>query len=76
MGYQKVSIRMIIPHLKKCLFLQNYNFFSLDTGNEAVLEGVKISKDRLRNIENETLTDELKFTMESSDECKAECESR
>jgi len=47
-----------------------------NTGNEAELKGIKILNDRLRNIENGTLTDELTFIMEDSTACKAECDSR
>ena len=48
-----------------------------DTGNEAILEGVKITGDRLRNIELDgTLAEELTFYFDTSDECKEECSSR
>ena len=50
-----------------------------DTGNEAVLEGVKITGDRLRNIELDgTLAppEELTFYFDTSDECQEECSSR
>jgi len=48
-----------------------------NTGNEAILEGVKITGDRLRNIELDgTLAEELTFYFDTSDDCKEECSSR
>jgi len=48
-----------------------------NTGNEAILEGVKITGDRLRNIELDgTLAENLTFYFDTSDECEEECSSR
>lgn len=48
-----------------------------NTGNENILEGVKIVGNQLKNIDLEgNLAEELKFYFGSSDDCKEECSKR
>ena len=55
----------------------SFKIYISDTGNEKILEGVKITGDRLRNIElNGTLAEEVTFYFDTSDDCQEECSSR
>ena len=54
-----------------------FKIYISDTGNEAKLEGVKITEDRLRNIDLDgTLAEEVTFFFDTSDDCQEECSSR
>ena len=54
-----------------------FKIYISDTGNEAILEGVKITGDHLRNIDLDgTLAEEVTFFFDTSDDCQEECSSR
>ena len=58
------------------MIIKNLSF--LDTGNEPIIEGVRITQDRLKNINlnGELDENELVFYVESSEDCRDECNGR
>ena len=56
-------------------FIQTY--FSTDTGNERVVQNVKIKGDYMREVDGTgTLGQALTFYFQSHEDCRAECASR